>query len=121
MCRFVTPIGRHLFVQVAVIAAKVLAADHRDVEADFPRVGRRRLADRLEPMRRDRRNPVAGVTTMLPFASAIGSFGEGIVDTNRHLQATYTPHTATLVRIADRARSEGRKRMRGANGSGSKS
>lgn len=43
------------------------------------------------------------------------------IDTNRELQATYTPHTATLVRIADRARSEGRKRMRGANGSGSKS
>lgn len=42
------------------------------------------------------------------------------IDTNRELQATYQPHNATLVRLADVARSRGRARLRG-NTSGSKS
>ena len=34
------------------------------------------------------------------------------IDSNRALQATYQPHTATLVRLADRARVAGRDRLR---------
>lgn len=35
------------------------------------------------------------------------------IDTNRDLQATYLPHTAQLVRLADAARQRGRGRLRG--------
>jgi hypothetical protein len=42
------------------------------------------------------------------------------IDTNRALQQTYQPHTATLVRIADEARARGRTLMRGANAPGPK-
>lgn len=41
------------------------------------------------------------------------------IDSNRELQATYTPHTATLVRMADAARDIGRKRLRN-EGNGSR-
>lgn len=41
------------------------------------------------------------------------------IDQNKELQATYLPHNATLVRLADAARARGRSRMRGAP-SGSK-
>ena len=34
------------------------------------------------------------------------------IDSNRHLQETYTPHTALLVRMADHARQRGRSRLR---------
>ena len=43
------------------------------------------------------------------------------IDTNRDLQETYQPHTATLVRLADEARVRGRSLMRGKNASGPKS
>lgn len=38
------------------------------------------------------------------------------IDTNRDLQATYLPQTATLVRLADAARAKGRTRLRERNG-----
>lgn len=42
------------------------------------------------------------------------------IDSNRELQETYTPHTASLVRLADKAREIGRERLkRERNGSGS--
>lgn len=38
------------------------------------------------------------------------------IDSNAHLQATYTPHTVQIVRLADEARSRGRSIMREGNG-----
>src|SRR6185369_3263300 len=35
------------------------------------------------------------------------------IDQNKELQATYLPHNATLVRLADAARTKGRSRLRG--------
>jgi hypothetical protein len=37
------------------------------------------------------------------------------IDQNKELQATYLPHNATLVRIADAARARGRSRLRSEN------
>jgi hypothetical protein len=43
------------------------------------------------------------------------------IDQNKELQATYLPHNATLVRLADAARARGRSRLRGENRPKSKS
>lgn len=50
--------------------------------------------------------------------SALAAKMANSIDSNRALQATYTPHNATLVRLADKARAVGRNRLR--NGPGSK-
>lgn len=44
--------------------------------------------------------------------SALAGKMANTIDQSRDLQATYLPHNATLVRLADHARSRGRSRMR---------
>jgi hypothetical protein len=43
------------------------------------------------------------------------------IDQNKDLQATYLPHQAAVVRLADAARAQGRSRLRGENKSRPKS
>ena len=54
-------------------------------------------------------------------AAALAGKMANTIDQSKQLQATYLPHNATLVRLADRARTRGRSRLRGANEGGSKS
>lgn len=51
---------------------------------------------------------VAGVVDPAHLAGKMANS----IDTNRELQSTYTPHTATVVRLADEARDRGRTAMR---------
>lgn len=45
-------------------------------------------------------------------AEVLASKMANSIDSNRELQATYTPHTATMVRLADAARERGRQRLK---------
>ena len=54
-------------------------------------------------------------------ATALAGKMANTIDQSKQLQATYLQHNATLVRLADRARTRGRSRLRAANEGGSKS
>jgi hypothetical protein len=45
-------------------------------------------------------------------AEVLASKMANSIDSNRELQQTYTPHTATMVRLADAARERGRQRLK---------
>lgn len=90
-----------------------LAADFRAVrQAEFP-------GDRRKLMDFRRSGAVEATAGSVDPAALAGKMANSI-DTNKELQATYLPHNATLVKLADKARVVGRRRLR-ENGPGSKS
>lgn len=91
-----------------------LGDDFRVVrQAEFP-------GDKRKVMDFRRSGSVEAVAGQVDPAALAGKMANTI-DQNKELQATYLPHNATLVRIADEARARGRKRLRDQNGSRSKS
>jgi hypothetical protein len=83
-----------------------LAKDFRAVrEAEFP-------GDKRKVMDFRRSGSVEAVAGQVDPAALAGKMANTI-DQNKELQATYLPHNATLVRLADAARARGRSRMRG--------
>jgi hypothetical protein len=91
-----------------------LGDDFRVVrEAEFP--GEKR---KLMDFRRS--GSVEAVAGQVDPAALAGKMANTI-DQNKELQATYLPHNATLVRLADEARARGRSRLRSENKPRSKS
>lgn len=83
-----------------------LGDDFRAVRAsEFP-------GDRRNMMDFRRSGAVEATAGEVDPAALAGKMANSI-DSNRELQATYLPHNATLVRLADAARARGRSRLRG--------
>jgi hypothetical protein len=79
-------------------------------EAEFPG-DKRKLMD-------FRRSGAIEATAGEVDPAALAGKMANTIDQSKELQATYTPHNATLVRIADAARARGRSRLRGDKGGG---
>jgi hypothetical protein len=91
-----------------------LGDDFRVVrEAEFPG-DKRKLMD-------FRRSGAVEATAGEVNPAALAGKMANTIDQNKELQATYLPHNATLVRLADAARARGRSRLRGENRPKSKS
>jgi hypothetical protein len=89
--------------------ADMLGEDFRLVrEAEFPG-DTRKLSD-------FRRSGAVEATAGEVNPAALAGKMANTIDQNRELQATYQPHNATLVRLADAARTRGRGRLRGDGG-----
>lgn len=86
-----------------------LGDDFRTVrEAEFPG-DKRQLID-------FRRSGAVEATAGEVDPAALAGKMANTIDSNSALQATYQPHNATLVRLADEARKRGRGRLRGSKG-----
>jgi hypothetical protein len=95
----------------------MLGEDFRTVRAAILPGERRQIAD-------FRRSGAIEATAGEVQPGALASKMANTIDDSKQLQATYTPHTAQLVRLADQHRIPGRDRLRGAknrNGAGSNS
>lgn len=90
----------------APYSSDTLGDDFREVRgAEFP-------GDKRTLMDFRRSGAVEATAGQVDPAALAGKMANTI-DSNKALQETYLPHTASLVRLADAARSRGRSRLRG--------
>lgn len=93
--------------QPVAYSRKMLGEDFRVLRAQVFPGDRRQIAD-------FRRSGAVEATAGGVKPSALAGKMANTIDRSSELQATYTPHTAQVVRLADEARLPGRERLRGA-------